>query len=62
MMIAAAVAALACLGSAPQDKEKLKTLLKDEAVGDWIYDDFGAGLAKAKASRKPLLLVLRCVP
>jgi len=28
----------------------------------WIYNDFRAGFAKAKATGKPLLVVLRCVP
>ena len=28
----------------------------------WIYNDFKAGLAKAKQTGKPLLVVLRCVP
>ena len=54
--------AVAALLQAPVSKDELKALLKDEVAGDWVYDDFGAGLARAKADRKPLLLVLRCVP
>jgi hypothetical protein len=47
----------------PQDKEKLREGLKDtELKGAWIYDDLDAGLAEAKKSGKPLLVVLRCVP
>lgn len=30
--------------------------------GRWIYNDFPKGLAEAKRSGKPLLIVLRCVP
>jgi hypothetical protein len=30
--------------------------------GRWIYNDFPKGLAEAKRTGKPLLVVLRCVP
>lgn len=30
--------------------------------GKWIYNDFTQGLAEAKRSGQPLLVVLRCVP
>lgn len=47
----------------PQDKAKLREALKDtELQGSWIYDDLNAGLAEAKKSGKPLMVVLRCVP
>jgi serine protease Do len=37
--------------------------LKDIEVADhWIYDDLPRAVAEAKRSRKPLLVVLRCVP
>jgi serine protease Do len=32
------------------------------STGRWIYNDFPKGLAEAKATGKPLLVVLRCVP
>ena len=58
MMIALA-ACLALLG-AVQDKEKLRTGLKDtEVVGNWIYDDLDAGVAEAKKSGKPMMIVFR---
>jgi hypothetical protein len=56
------VAFAVCLAllAAPQDKEKLKTALKDtEVVGDWIYDDLDAGFAEAKKSGKPMMIVFR---
>lgn len=28
----------------------------------WIYDDFEAGLKKAKSTGKPMMVVLRCPP
>lgn len=37
--------------------------LKDIEVADhWIYDDLPRAVAEAKRSRRPLLVVLRCVP
>lgn len=28
----------------------------------WIYDDFDAGIAKAKETKQPMMVVLRCPP
>lgn len=56
-------AALLLVLLATQDKDRLRTSLKDtEVKGDWIYDDLPAGFQRAKASGKPLFVVLRCVP
>jgi serine protease Do len=38
------------------DKERV------EADARWIYDDLPRGIAEAKKSRKPLLVVFRCIP
>ena len=58
LCLAVAVAGLALLGQ--QDKEKLRTALKDNEVkGDWIYDDLDAGFAEAKKSGKPMMIVFR---
>src|SRR5258708_36904750 len=59
-----ALAAIFCLTlAATQDKDKLREALKDtELQGTWIYDDLDSGLAEAKKSGKPMLVVLRCVP
>jgi hypothetical protein len=59
-----ALAAVVCLTlAAPQDKEKVREGLKDtELKGSWVYDDLPAGIAEAKTSGKPLMVVLRCVP
>ena len=44
------------------DKEKLREALGDRALaGTWIYDDLEAGIAEAARTRKPLMVVLRCV-
>src|SRR5688572_8831697 len=35
---------------------------KVEAEGFWIYNDLPRGFAEAKETRRPLLVVLRCIP
>jgi hypothetical protein len=41
--------------ASPQDRRTA------EANG-WIYDDFDAGVKQAKATGKPIMVVLRCPP
>jgi hypothetical protein len=42
---------------------ELAQILKDTAVAaHWIYDDFARGVTEAKATSKPLMVTLRCVP
>jgi len=56
----AAAGLIAALALFAQDKEKLRTALKDaEVKGDWIYDDLDAGFAEAKKSGKPMMIVFR---
>jgi hypothetical protein len=56
----AAAALIAGLTLFAQDKEKLRTALKDtEVKGDWIYDDLPAGFAEAKKTGKPMMIVFR---
>jgi serine protease Do len=44
------------------DRE-LQVALKDtEVAPHWIYDDLAKGIAQAKATNKPLMVVVRCVP
>ena len=33
-----------------------------QATGLWIYNDLAKGFEEARATGKPLLVVLRCVP
>jgi hypothetical protein len=41
-------------------KAELKEALKDDVpVGDWIYDDIDAGLARAAKEKRPLCVVFR---
>lgn len=52
--------------AAAHAEDRREKVLKDkpnvEAAGEWIYNDLPAGIAEAKKSGKPLLVVLRCVP
>ena len=42
---------------------ELQKSLKDlDLAPHWIYDDLPRAMAEAKATGKPLLVVLRCVP
>jgi hypothetical protein len=51
---------LAGLFAAAQDREQLKTVLKDADVpASWVYDDVDAGFAEARKSGKPMLVVFR---
>ena len=41
----------------------LQAALHDnEVAAHWIYDDFDRALQEAKATQKPVLALLRCVP
>ena len=41
----------------------LKKNLKDTNVADhWVYNDIASGFAAARATGKPLLVTVRCVP
>lgn len=52
--------ALAAAAFGQVDKATLKAKLEDEAGARWVYDDLAKGFAAAKASGKPILVVLRC--
>ena len=56
----AALGILAAAGLGAQ--EMLKTALHDDAAPHWIYDDFPRAVEQAKATGKPILAVVRCVP
>src|SRR5207302_7849619 len=50
-------------GAAQTREEKVRADRKKvEAEGFWIYNDLSRGLAEAKKTGKPLLVVLRCIP
>ena len=63
MRTVAALAALTLLSLQEAKDRRLQENLKDTGlVGSWVYDDLDAGVAEAKKSGKPLLVVFRCVP
>ncbi len=45
-----------------REQKVLADRKKVEADGYWIYNDLPKGLAEAKATGKPLLVILRCIP
>lgn len=69
MLRTVGLASLSCLlagfvWAAPIDRDTKVRNDKAEVTeaGFWIYDDLEKGLALAKQSRKPLLVVIRCIP
>lgn len=45
------------------DDGTLRESLRDLEVGDrWVYSDWDAARERAKAAKKPLFVVFRCVP
>ena len=58
-----AIAALLLLPAQDVTKEELRDGLRDTVLkGEWVYDDLEAGLATAKKTGKPVLVLARCVP
>lgn len=56
--------AVGLIWGAPQDRDTKVRNDKQEVVdaGFWIYDDLDRGIALAKRTQKPLLVVIRCIP
>ena len=53
----------ALLAAQDVTKQELRDGLRDTVLqGDWVYDDLEAGLATARKSGKPLLVLARCAP
>lgn len=47
-------------------EDRRERVLKDrediQSGGKWIYNDFARGVAEATRTRKPMLVVFRCIP
>jgi hypothetical protein len=54
-----AVGALLAAPARAGDNEVRKALKDTEVHSSWVYNDLAAGLAKAKKSGKPLLVLFR---
>ena len=61
-----AVVLLSVVVSAPAAEDRRERVLNDrkevEASGQWIYNDLPKGFAEATRTRKPMLVVFRCIP
>lgn len=64
LLVAALLSASAtCLGQTPDRNTKVRN--DREAFKDsqrWVYNDLAQGIAEARKTGKPLLVVLRCIP
>src|SRR6478609_1793831 len=56
------VASTALAQQTPRDLKVQADKTKVEAAGFWLYNDFAKAVADAKASGRPILAVLRCIP
>ncbi|MSU20309.1 MAG: hypothetical protein EXS30_02815 [Pedosphaera sp.] len=54
----------ACSLNAAEDRRAkvLNDRVEVQASGNWIYNDLVQGFAEAAKTRKPMLVVFRCVP
>ena len=50
------------VGAESRDAKVRNDRMDVMSTGKWIYNDFAKGVAEARHSGKPLLVVLRCVP
>ena len=62
----AAALLLAVLGTATAAEDRRERVLKDraeiQADAHWIYNDLPKALTEAARTRKPMLVVFRCIP
>ena len=50
-------------GAAEDRRERVLNDRKEvQAIGKWIYNDLTQGFTEAARTRKPMLVVFRCVP
>ena len=62
VLLLAVLPALAFAASESRDSKVRNDRTDVLSAGRWIYNDFPKGLAEARQTGKPLLIVLRCVP
>jgi len=51
-----------CLIAADRETKVRGDKKQVESAGFWIYNDLPRGIAQATKSKKPLLVVFRCIP
>ena len=62
--LTAALVVVVFSASAAEDRRErvLNDRKEVEAAGQWIYNDLPKGFAEAARTRKPMLVVFRCIP
>lgn len=62
-ILAASLGGMSCIATGQDRQSKVRDdRTRVESDGFWIYNDLPAGIAKAKQSSRPLLVVFRCIP
>jgi serine protease Do len=62
VLVFALVPTLAIAQKPSREQKVLDDRKKVESEGFWIYNDLSKGIAEAKKTGKPILVVLRCIP
>jgi hypothetical protein len=64
MLFSAGLLLLTGLLNAAEDRRErvLADRKEVEASGQWIYNDLAQGFTEAARTRKPMLVVFRCIP
>src|SRR5215831_10189586 len=62
LTLACGIILLGAAGAQEREQKVRTDRKKIEAEGFWIYNDFARGVAEAKKSGKPIVVVLRCIP
>ena len=62
ILLCLALTSTAVLGAEDRDTAVRNDLTNVVSAGGWIYNDLPAGFAEAAKTRKPMLVVFRCVP
>jgi len=56
------LAAVAANAAEDRREKVLKDRTEVQSIPQWIYNDLPKGIAEAGRTRKPMLVVLRCIP
>jgi len=63
LVVLAGLLSLTCLKAAEDRRERVLNDRKEvENIGHWIYNDLAQGFTEAARTRKPMLVVFRCIP
>ena len=63
VLVSLLMLAVGSLNAAEDRRERVLNDRKEvQSVGHWIYNDLPKGIAEASRTRKPMLVVFRCIP